>query len=170
MLQSFDCRSMTMSDECDDADDPAECRADRARWKDTLHHGLRRGMDVIADRLMSGDAPAAAAEAASAGGTVGMDAAESVGAALEALPEVAVAALATGGKVSAGAARYARARAELEAIHRRLKKKHVGKVTGAEASHHAGRARRSAHSSGGAPGQPKPCWPSHVDTSRLERR
>jgi hypothetical protein len=68
-----------------------------------------------------------------------------VGALLEALPEIAAVALATGGGTdSVKARRYAKARAELEKIHERLKKSHVGKVEGQGAHHHAGRARRHA--------------------------
>ena len=125
-------------DPCANADDPDDCRDSRRQWRETMHHGLRRGIDVVADHLMSGDAGAAAAEAASGAPS----AAEGIAGALDALPDVLpAAALRRGGATGSKAERYARARAELEGILRRLKK-HPGAVEGEDHRRHAGRPSR----------------------------
>jgi hypothetical protein len=139
---------MNPDDPCANADDPDDCRDSRRQWRETMHHGLRRGIDVVADHLMSGDAGAAAAEAASGAPS----AASGISAALDALPEVLpAAALRRGGATGSKAERYARARHELEGILARLKK-HLGAVDGKEAHHHAGRPKR--RNAGGAAGEP----------------
>jgi hypothetical protein len=146
------------------------------RWAETGHHFLRSVGDALINHAFgsmssTGEAGEAASLASNAAGAAGGSAAEGVGSLLEALPEVAAAALATGGR--AGVQKYAKARAELEHIHRKLKaaeKKHVGKVSGADHTAHAGRTRRTAHAVGGGIGSAKPGWADSVDTSRLERR
>ncbi len=161
--------------ECDDltGDELAECQENRARRNQFVDHIGHRLIDHAFNSMAdSGSAGEAAGLAGAAAGAEGASAASGVGSLLGALPEAL--ALATGGKADGRAARYAKARRELEQIHARLKRaeaKHVGTVEGEDHRRHAGRpARRSRHSSGGAPGTPEPGWRDHIDTSRSARR
>jgi hypothetical protein len=124
-------------------DELQECQEDRARRKQYVDKIGNRLIDHAFDSMSkTGSAGEAASLAGRAAGTVGESAASGVGALLEALPAAALA-LATGGHVDSVKARnFAKARAELEAIHERLKKSHVGAVSGAQHVGHAGRARR----------------------------